>query len=318
MCLAKKAAREMLLREWGVVVRELEASGVILYTLKGPALSQQLYGDPTAREYRDLDFFVDGEERNIHALSTLFHRLGYETEINRRTAFVEPSHLTAWKIGLPVYMEMHGRKEIGLRRYYTLRMDSLVERSVELRYLNGTYRTFSLDDHGLYFLAHGTRHGWPVLSWLADAAVFFHRSLDWERFWRSCRGTGMARIALSSLHTAKRLFQVPTTAPDALQRSRDTVRARQASAIIYTYLIDKVPPSRKRYWMLRKTLFSASRMHRSLFFKYTALRPLFSPRMSDAQSMRLRDPLAFLLWFLRPLLVLFRVFRGKYSHKMAG
>jgi hypothetical protein len=149
--------------------------------LKGPVLSQRIYGDPTYRYYRDFDIMVSPEEVG-NAFSILIER-GFNPnyfdwpESKRKqkaiikyinqTSFYHPEHgITLelhWKLFHREYLE---RKE----------EEKLIQENTTLVLISGReFKTLSPELDLVFLVIHGGLHAWARLKWLLDIHEFINR-----------------------------------------------------------------------------------------------------------------------------------------------
>jgi hypothetical protein len=178
--LAKSAAFEFLLRkemtrQWLLVVKALETAGIRCLSLKGPALSLQLYGDPYAREFTDIDIIVD--KTSAAVLDPIMETLGFlpgegdtPAEFSDNPIFQSGHHIVYWRKDRIFRFELHASGRIGEATAYGATISDLFERAETISWEGERIRTLSEVDHRLFALAHGIQHEWCALHWLVDGA----------------------------------------------------------------------------------------------------------------------------------------------------
>lgn len=147
----------------------LEAYGVRALSIKGPALSVRLHGDPAIRPSNDLDFLVDTD--GASEARGVLSRLGFVPAPSNARAFAatrRPVPLEYLRRG--VKLELHERMlphlGPGERTF-----DSLWRHRVAARAGNLDVATTGMDDTAVHLALHGFRHGFSCLKWLADLGV---------------------------------------------------------------------------------------------------------------------------------------------------
>jgi Uncharacterised nucleotidyltransferase len=94
-------------------------------------------------------------------------------------------------------------------RYFAFkpRLESLFERKILVETEGAKLPSFSIEDLLLYLCAHGTRHGWTRLAWIADVRrlVSSHPELDWNTVFARASQTRSQRMLLLGLFLAHRL-----------------------------------------------------------------------------------------------------------------
>jgi len=140
--------------------------------LKGLLLSQQLYGDISLRQVRDIDLLVAKD--TVMSVDKLLRDHGYqpfEHELNQKyltpllftykdTAYLDPTHNTI--IELHWYLDNPYTFNVPFTQLWQDR------RIMQLS--NHDFNTLSAEDEWLYLCNHGSRHAWFRLHWLYDIA----------------------------------------------------------------------------------------------------------------------------------------------------
>lgn len=165
------------------VVESLSTAGISVIPLKGPILSQQLYGDPGARLSGDIDLLVrkDQVARGIECLERLGFRCKFDLSPRQRKAYLE--HRTS----LP-FLHAASLREIDLHwspveRHFplTFAFANWYDRSRQFRFGGLEVATLSLEDQLLFLSLHGSKHRWERLIWLCDIAKLLSSTTESER-----------------------------------------------------------------------------------------------------------------------------------------
>jgi hypothetical protein len=166
----------------------LRSQGIDFLNLKGPVLSQRIYGDPTYRYYRDFDIMVASEDAG-KAFGILVEK-GFRPNyfdwpeskqkqnailkyINQ-TSFYHPEHeITVelhWKLFHREYMERN--KE-----------EKLVQDNTNVVLISGReFKTLSSELDLVFLVIHGGLHAWARLKWLLDIQEYNKRlEMDQEK-----------------------------------------------------------------------------------------------------------------------------------------
>ncbi|MGG4218435.1 nucleotidyltransferase family protein [Paenibacillus jamilae] len=181
------------------LTRLLTTHGIRVLMLKGPALAQQLYGDVSLRTSKDIDLLISpddmdeaehwmkeagyasksGEARVLgswkwkdHHASFLHLQKRVEIELHWRLhpdGGREPSFDELWDC-------RQGGKAAGVRASRMAPAASADNRTV----MTSCMYTLGSEHQFLYLSAHGARHGWFRLRWLADIDRLAVRAVDWE------------------------------------------------------------------------------------------------------------------------------------------
>ncbi len=201
----------------------LEAAGVRALSIKGPALSARLHGDPAIRPSNDLDFLVDTDGAS-NARGVL-SRLGFVPAPSNARAFAatrNPVPLEYLRRG--VKLELHERMlphlGAGERTF-----DTLWRHRVAARAGNLDVATTGTDDTALHLALHGFRHGFSCLKWLADLGVLLtlRNGPDWTAVRAAARALGREKALVHAYRVSAEVLGVEL--PTDLE-SADAARGR--------------------------------------------------------------------------------------------
>ncbi len=162
-----------IIREFIVVTDEFRKMGIRFIPLKGPLLSQRIYGDATFRRYHDLDILIDSKD--IPRAYKYLISSGYcpdvelpEDEMGRQNLFNYTKHISFIHPTTRVNIELHWQildlKDFLGPDFNFIYQDITVNQvfmSREFRVLKNEYDLF-------YLLFHGSTHKWQRLKWLLD------------------------------------------------------------------------------------------------------------------------------------------------------
>ncbi len=187
----------------------LRGAGLAPLVVKGPALAALAYGDPTVRPYDDVDLLLDGPGR-AQALDVL-QRVGWHD--SRNTPPLAQRHLLRTTEDLAL---VHPRCEVALELVHPggiLRDAAPAAESPPCPFeIHGAVATApSKADHFLYCAAHGAKHGYTRLVWLADLdrlAVNF-TDADWASVVAQARVRRLTRALGLSAVLAQKLLATP-------------------------------------------------------------------------------------------------------------
>lgn len=156
------------------IVAALDGAGIRHLILKGPPLSQRLYGDIAARHSKDLDILV--EPQALAASHEVLTRLGY-----RRThaAIPLPAKSAAIRhvekddsyinVDCQVEVELHWRL-FNLAALMPLPFEAMWTEQDTVTLGGRAIAVLSPRHEFLYLCCHGALHGWFRLKWLQDIA----------------------------------------------------------------------------------------------------------------------------------------------------
>lgn len=167
-----------------VLLRLFDARGVGVIPFKGPTLAGLAYNDLGLREFGDLDLLI--AKHDLMRAQELMLSQGYRPEI---TLNADQSAIFANSCNVLAFT--HSEKEITVElhwelspRYFPFSPDPerLLRRMVPSWPGGQKVLTLSPEDLLVYLCAHGAKHAWERLIWIADVAGLIHRhpSLDWN------------------------------------------------------------------------------------------------------------------------------------------
>lgn len=167
----------------------LDEENIWFLNLKGPLLSQRIYGDPTYRAFRDFDILITPED--VNRTLRLFKKRGYhfpgfewpEDKNKQRITlhFINQVELVHEESG--IMFEVHW-KLFSTRITTPETIDCLFQKSIEEIEFGGLkLKRLSPEFDLFYLIVHGGNHAWFRLKWLVDIHEILNRKeLDWEKF----------------------------------------------------------------------------------------------------------------------------------------
>lgn len=218
--------------------------------LKGPELSERLYGDPLLRTVSDLDLLV--HPRDVPAAVALLEDEGYmaDSGCSMLRGDVETEN-AAYHCTL-LHPEEHWPVELHWSLTYAwLRMRFSQE--LQDRWLEAGQP--GDEELLLYLCMHGATHFWLKIKWVADIdrCVRSAPSLDWDRLLAMARQQGCVRILHLGLYLARAVCGLSFTASVVAEMERDPavpVLARRSMAL---WDVDE-NPSPGYFWKARYIL----------------------------------------------------------------
>jgi hypothetical protein len=172
---ALSAARRglMLANELLAALRLLDGAGIPAVPLKGPVLSDRIYGSPTFRQFDDLDVLVPREDL-AHAAALLgAHAYRRVSDLPERLQAFEAESLHHLSFSTPSgggSIELHhSLLSLGSGAGHHYR--SIAPRLETRRFMGQPVRVLADADLFVYLCQHGALHGWGRIEWLATAAV---------------------------------------------------------------------------------------------------------------------------------------------------
>lgn len=199
-----QARRSLLLAaELVRIVSLLEARGIPVLCLKGPALAQAAYGDLLMRQFTDLDFLVPPSYVQPAAAALQeagFARLVPLTDKEERVHLQREDELTFRLNARGYSIDIHWAASVG-PAYPALPVEELFARRGRTQVLDRRLRVLAPEDQVLYLCLHSTRHLWERLQFICDLAAVLksQREWDWSALVHRAAAAGSRRILLLGL-----------------------------------------------------------------------------------------------------------------------
>lgn len=163
----------------------LTGAGIAFLTIKGSALSDELYLRPALRRVRDIDVLVDPADAD-DALQTL-ERAGYELVKQANFGGDTPIARGSWRqrSEMRVFKDQLLRDTVhGVQLELHCRLFKVgpqaITAGVKAEAGEAQQASLSSDHYALYIILHGALDYWPRLKWLADLSLLM-RKLDHAR-----------------------------------------------------------------------------------------------------------------------------------------
>lgn len=287
-----------------------EQHGIQTLALKGAALSRRLFGDAGLREVRDADLLV--RPGALADADGLLRQRGFA----RRFPRLDP---TPRRLAALLRREQHFEYEqihTGLRVELHWQIESWDAEGLEWLWRHSQLRTWDagalreLDELALvlFVVAHGARHKWFCVKWLADAARLLSGIppsaiaplLEAARTLDLTRPLAQAALLVRQLYRVPlpaALVDLPSVEPVTPYLVREALRAMRGS--VQEHLRGHSP---RAWWRNRR--YARSLDHRARRHWPGML------RTRDFDLVPLPDWLFWLYYPLRPLLWLRRALRG--------
>jgi hypothetical protein len=231
-----------LLSELSTVSAILTPTGIKICPLKGPLLSQHLYGDVALRVTNDLDLLFD--ESQLGAVESHLQKAGYQ-----RTKPLATLTPLQWRIYRRISHHIlydHPERKTHIEIHWALGTSELIPQAFTQQFLararpmasNPALLSLTDEDLLCYLIIHGARHGWAQLKWLADIAMFLRQSHgpDWDTVRQQMAALDLLHPLGQALLLARTWFDAPI--PPALEPllAKQAVQqlARQAQVIAFS------------------------------------------------------------------------------------
>jgi hypothetical protein len=226
------AAREsrrranLLATELEALLHQFAERGIDVLPLKGPALSQALYGDAALRLCKDLDLLV--RSNDYLRAEALLIDLGFAA------GAMNDSERRFYRNGILV--ELHF--DITSPRIFQFDLEGIWSRSRRGNFRGKPMRVMSDHDLILFLCSHGLSHGFSRLVWILDVA----RALDslppggYRQLMRDARSYGLEPWLLIGCEVVRAMF--PQQLPEAMdavmgESPEEARRARRAAARLF-------------------------------------------------------------------------------------
>ena len=174
-------------------------------SLKGPVLSEMLYGDLARRSFVDVDLLL--HEQDLPRARRALEAQGYRQESSAFRA--RESQLSFADAANLVSVDVHWRLLPG---YFPapIGSDRLWATPHLVPFGSGTVRTLSPEQLVLFLCAHGAKHGWYRLAWICDVAqlLWVERGIDWSDVIAQAHRNGVSRMLHLGVRLASELLGV--------------------------------------------------------------------------------------------------------------
>jgi hypothetical protein len=199
----------------------LEGQGIEAIPFKGPVLAALAYGDPSLRQFEDLDILVS--RKNIEKVRDLLVGKGYQL----RYSFTKKMERLHLEYGVELTFE-HPRWTM-LDVHWRFAADYLgggldpekaLARRMPVQILGKAVFTLHAEDNLLLLCQHGTTHSWLTLSTVSDVAQLIHskQCWDWPRVLKRANDLGLRRQTLLGLSLAQEHLGAPV-APEVIEEA---------------------------------------------------------------------------------------------------
>jgi hypothetical protein len=306
-CCANALHNRWLTEELLTLLQLLGRQGIAAIPYKGPVLAATVYGDPSLRQFADLDLLVRRGDV-LHAKDLLLAR-GYRLP-TPMTAAQERAYVRARcdyhlvRADGQIIVELHWGLT-GPHFPFRLDLEEVWGRLQTAAFAGTTVRTLPPEDLLLMLCVHGAKHAWPQLKWICDVAELIRASpgLQWEGVLAQAHRLRSARLLWVGLQLASDLLG--TTLPEPVWlRMQASPRIHAHAAQVRTRLFRDADGVLER---VRRDVFPAKLLDRPQDrwrYRLHVLRRRLTPNVRDRAWLPLPPALTGLSYILRPLRLL--------------
>lgn len=298
-------------RELVRVTRLLEEAAIRVMPFKGPLLTDLAYGNPSFRTYADMDLLVRREDlwRTKCVLEEVGYRPAFDLTAEQKAERVEA------QVGYELVREVHGLRFVvelhwsflNTVHHFQLDPEAAFERAQAVILGGQSVLSMAPEDLLLYLTAHGSKHYWERLKWIADLDALIRScpALDWTRAFERAEMLGSIRMVNLGLYLAAELLETPLPRAIKAEVYADAVIPELAGQITGHWLFR--PPGapkihgREALWFLMRT---RERWQDNIpLLKHNA-KLLLKPSQKDREVVSLPQSLSALYYLIRPIRIL--------------
>ncbi len=221
-----------------------EAAAIPVLTLKNPILTQLTYNKLALRQFSDLDILVQPEQ--VHEVNQILRDNGYQPRFYftpaQETLFLKYDHERAF---------YHPEKSIKIDIHWSIishkfsfspHSKTLLQNPYHVTIGNQKVPTISPENRLLFLCAHGAKHNWNQLNWIADIAQLLkQQSFSWDKVKTKAGTFGTQTMLLLGLYLPYKLFNAPLP-PDLLKEIEEypklTLLGKQVEEKMFTEFTD--------------------------------------------------------------------------------
>jgi hypothetical protein len=282
------------------LARFFAEDGIRILPFKGPTLAARAYGNLALRDFVDLDLLLAPSD--VARARKLLASAGYHCKLPLPPA-QEEAYLAS--IGqMPfvresprILVELHARL-MPRDFHFPLTLEHLLPRRQPVVLAGQEVFTLGDEDLLVVLCAHGGKHGWASLGWIADVAALVRAcpALDWEKVLTTARALRSERILSLGILLAHDLLAAPPP-PEFLRRARASSAVRGLAGRVYQQLFREADGRPQGFQQARFQLGLRERPGDGL--RYAASLAL-TPTVADWTAMQLPSALSFLYQLFRP------------------
>jgi pterin-4a-carbinolamine dehydratase len=285
---------------------------------KGPILAASVYGNPTLRQYGDLDILV--REKDYPNTIALMNSEGGYQLTSRKWHFLNQTKENQYIRHEPEFSLSNGTVTVDLHqklikpdffvsKYFEF--DNLFRRSQPISLSNHSLTSLCPEDLLLYLCIHGSKERWRSLKWIVDIAevIRHYPEINWDYLVNKSHTERIERMFFVGLALAKDILDTPL--PEIVEHKINNTSVIQKISQKLSENLFKNPGEIEIYseW---KTIYLYLSMMVNLWdklnvifrFRIRSLYLLWSPNTKDSEFIQLPTSLYFLYYFIRPFRLL--------------
>ncbi|HEY3823304.1 MAG TPA: nucleotidyltransferase family protein [Bryobacteraceae bacterium] len=290
------------------IIDILKAAGIQAVPFKGPVLADFLFGNVALRQFSDIDILIrQGDVRKAkHLLLADGYRSEFDLNPKSENEYIRSEHaFQLRKQNLGFVVELHWR--FGSRnQLFPVKSSEIRSRLLQRTFQGGDILTLCREDLLLYLCAHGAKHGWERLEWIACVCQLIRLpdQIDWDAVMDRAGRRGARRALYVGLLLAGELSQL--VIPEAVSEAMFSDPAARALAHQARSCLFKEQPDHSRREVYRQTYYLRTRerlFDRARILLYCSAR-IPHPLAKDWSLFRIPAGMSFLYYLLRPLRLL--------------
>jgi hypothetical protein len=287
----------LLASELRSLLDRFEAAGIKAIPFKGPTLAAYAYGDLALRQFHDLDLLLRRDD--VLAAKNLLVESGYRAE-HRFSQAQEAALLRSeceYTFKGSVYVELQW-EIVPANFAFTINDAALWQRVREIEVEGLCLPMLAPEDLLLILCAHGTKHNWTRLAWIADVAEVLRHGgeINWPALLERARKLGGTRMLCLGTGLAHHLLGASLPVTLARKIANDH-KIRQ----LITEVSGRLFIEGRNDGALRQSLFYIRSRERLRDRARCYLHMALSPNIKDITSTNLVRPFRWLYYPLRPL-----------------
>jgi hypothetical protein len=297
----------MVCSQLNILVKTMQASEekIKVIPFKGPVLALQAYNDYAYRSYSDLDVLID--KKDFSRFYDHMRKLGYQPlysckeSVRKWWAALGREYVFSKK---DIHVDVHFRIQRGPAFVDTA--NTVFAEGAKIKLLDHWVISLSLEYSLLAICINGTKDGWHRLSYITDLAylVWHNREFRWNSLVLAAKKMKVYTMLCIGLKLSNKFLGLQL--PEEI-RQDDIERAKvvKLSRIYSNNLKKGKVLQRKLSAQILEIKTIDTVWGKFRYFCYY----LFVPKISDLEAISITGFLFPLYFFLRPLMLLIRIFR---------